>query len=82
MFDAEKFSPHDAALDGTISRTDGLMCVRHCSLHPGDLGIPDRCALILVSFARPVRADLPVVDDLRVKLNLDYLTTLETKATR
>lgn len=35
---------------------------------------------ILVSFAGPIWADLPVVDDLRVKLNLDDLTTLE-KAT-
>jgi len=52
---SEIFSPHDAALDGTISGTDGLL-VRDCSLHPGDLRIP-------------------VVDDLRVKLNLNDLTT-------
>jgi len=50
-----KFSPHDAALDGTISGTVRLS-VGDCSLHPGDLGIP-------------------VVDDLRVELNLDNLAT-------
>lgn len=39
-------------------------------------------ALILASFTRLIWADLPVVDDLRVELNLDDLTTLETKAAR
>jgi len=51
---SENFSPHDAALDGSVSGTDGLS-VLDGSFHPGDLGIP-------------------VVDDLSVELDFDYLT--------
>lgn len=78
---SEIFSPHDAALDGTISGTDGLL-VRDCSLHPGDLWIPNGRVNPIVSFTGTIRTDLPVVDDLRVELNLNDLTTLMTEATR
>jgi len=36
-----KSSPHDAALDGAVSRTDRLS-VRDGSFHPGDLRVPNR----------------------------------------
>ena len=35
------FLPHDAALDGAVGGTDRLG-VRDGSLHPGDLGVPNR----------------------------------------
>ena len=50
--DVRKFLPHDAALDGAVSGTDGLG-VRDGSLHPGDLGVPGR----RVNFREPHRGN-------------------------
>ena len=76
---SNSFSPHDAALDGTVSRTDRLGGVRDGSLHPGDLGVPKSTRQILANPVNKKWAGLPVVDDLRVELNLDNLTTLEKR---
>jgi hypothetical protein len=78
---SENFSPHDAALDGSVSGTDGLS-VLDGSFHPGDLGIPNGRVNFREVHQGGMGGDSPVIDDLSVELNFDYLTALRTKAAR